>query len=382
MEKLRVGVIGVGGMGTGHCEGLTKNVEETVLTAVCDIDPNVAKEKAKTYGVKAFTSHKKLIKSGLVDAVTIATPHYFHSPIAVAAFEAGLHVLSEKPIAVTVRAGDEMIAAAKASGLVFGVMFQHRTRPVSQAMKKIVSSGVLGRIYRAMMVETHFRTQGYYDSATWRATWKGEGGGVLLNQAPHGIDIFTWLVGLPKKVKAVTRTWRHRIEVEDEASALLEWENGAVGYYHTSTNESPSSDILEVCGDNGKLVYNHGKASLFLNDPPIQKFSDDAGIMWGNPKVTEQPIELIDRPTGHSAILRNWARAILYGEELIAPGVEGINSLEFINAVIFSGATGKEVELPVPRAAYERWIRAKARTSTFQKHVVEKRETDPQHVGK
>jgi len=382
MDKVRVGVIGLGGMGTAHCEGLTKKVEETVVTAVCDIVPEIADEKAATYGAKAFYDHRKLIRSGLVDAITIATPHYFHPPIAVAGFKAGLHVLSEKPIGVTVKAADAMLAAAKESGLVFGVMHQRRANPTDQAMKKIVESGKLGRIYRAMMVEAHYRTQGYYDSATWRATWKGEGGGVLLNQSPHGIDIFMWLMGLPKRVQAVTRTWRHRIEVEDEASAMIEWENGAIGYYHTSTNESPGSEIIEICGDEGKMVYTGGKITLYKISPPLQEFTDDAGIMWGNPKAETVPVELIDRPTGHSAILRNWARAILFGEELLAPGEEGIKSLEFINAVILSGATKKPVEFPVPRETYEWWIRKKARTSTFQKVVKEQRQTDPRHVGR
>lgn len=382
MDQVRVGVIGLGGMGSAHCEGLTKNVEEAVVTAVCDIVPGIADEKAKTYGAEAFCNHKALIKSGLVDAITIATPHYFHPPIAIDGFRAGLHVLSEKPIGVTVKAADAMLQAAKESALVFAVMYQRRANPNDRAMRKIVESGRLGRIYRAMMVESHYRTQAYYDSATWRATWAGEGGGVLLNQSPHGIDIFMWLMGLPKRVQAVTRTWRHRIEVEDEASALIEWENGATGYYHTSTNEVPGTDLIEICGDRGKVVYSHGKITLYSIDPPIQEFNDNAGIMWGSPKAEAVPVELEDRPTGHSAILKNFARAILYGEELLSPGAEGIKSLEFINAVILSGATGKPVELPVPRGRYERWIRNKARTSTFQKVVEEQRQTDPRHVGR
>ena len=382
MDRVRVGVIGLGGMGSAHCEGLTKNVEEAVVTAVCDIVPAIADEKAKTYGAKAFYNHKALVRSGLVDAITIATPHYFHPPIAIDGFRAGLHVLSEKPIGVTVKAADAMLAAARESGLVFAVMYQRRANPTDRAVKQIVESGRLGRIYRAMMVESHYRTQAYYDSATWRATWKGEGGGVLLNQSPHGIDVFTWFMGLPKRVQAVTRTWRHRIEVEDEASALLEWENGAVGYYHTSTNEVPGTNLIEICGDKGKVVYSNGKIALWSVDPPIQTFNDDSGIMWGSPKVEELDVELVDRPTGHSAILRNFARAILFGEELLSPGVEGITSLEFINAVILSGATGKPVDLPVPRDKYERWIRNKARTSTFSKVVTEQRQTDPQHVGR
>lgn len=382
MEKVKVGTIGVGGMGTGHCEGITKNVEEADLVAVCDTDKAVADEKAAQYGVPAFYDHKSLIKAGICDAVTIATPHYFHPPIAVDAFKAGLHVLSEKPIAVTGKAADKMLSTAEKSGKVFAVMYQHRTRGVMQAMKRIVDSGVLGRIYRATMIETHFRTQAYYNSAGWRATWEGEGGGVLLNQSPHGIDIFTWLMGMPEKVHAVTDTWRHDIEVEDEASALLWWENGAKGYYHTSTNEVPGTDLLEICGDKGKMVFAQGKLSFYGIEPDIDTFSNDSGIMWGSPEVSEQPVEIEDTATGHSAIIQNWARAILYGEDLLAPGAEGINSLEFINAVILSGATGKQVKLPVSRSKYDKFIKDKIKSSTGKKTVVELRQTDPNHVGK
>lgn len=382
MEKVKVAVIGTGGMGTGHIEGITKNVEEAELVAVCDIDKKVADEKAWMYDAPAFYDHKSLIKAGIADAVTIATPHYFHPPIAIDAFKAGLHVLSEKPIGVTVKAADKMLSAAEKSGLVFGVMYQHRTRGVMQAMKRLVDSGKLGRIYRATMIETHFRTQAYYDSAGWRATWKGEGGGVLLNQAPHGIDIFTWLMGLPEKLQAVTRTWRHNIEVEDEASALVWWPNGATGYYHTSTAEAPGTDMMEIAGDKGKIIFRNGKLAFYEIEPDVDSFCNDAGIMWGSPEAKDVPVEIEDRPTGHSEIIRNWARAILYGEELLSPGAEGIRSLEFINAVILSGATGKPVEFPVPRERYERFIKEKIASSTFVKTVKEKRETDPKHVGK
>ena len=205
---------------------------------------------------------------------------------------------------------------------------------------------------------------------------------MLLNQSPHGIDIFMWLMGLPKSLRAQTRTWRHDIEVEDEASAMIEWDNGAIGYYHTSTNEAPGSMLLEICGDRGKLSLRDGVLKLYQLEPDLQEHSDDVTIMWGSPEVTEVPVEIEERASGHSEIVKNWARAILYGEDLIAPGKEGIASLEFINAVILSGATGKQVEFPVPRQRYERFIKEKIKKSTHKKVVMEKRETDPQHVGK
>ena len=376
MEKVRVAVVGVGSMGSGHVESILK-VDETELVAVCDINKEVADEKAEKFGVKAFYDHKELIASGLVDAITIATPHYFHPPIAVDAFKAGLHVMSEKPIGVTVKAADEMIAAAKESGKVFSVGYQQRTEPRTRALKRIIDSGKLGRIYRAMLVEPNYRTQAYYDSAGWRATWEGEGGGVLLNQAPHGIDIFMMLMGLPKRVNAVTQTWRHRIEVEDEASAMIEWENGATGYYHTSTNEVPGRTRLEICGDEGKLIMDGGQITFYTLSPSIEEFNNDSSIMWGSPEASVEEVEMEERESGHAAVIKNWARAILYGEERETPGEEGLKSLEFINAVILSGATGKPVEFPVPREEYENFIQEKIRTSTFEKVVKEQQVTDP-----
>jgi predicted dehydrogenase len=227
------------------------------------------------------------------------------------------------------------------------------------------------------MVETHFRTQAYYDSATWRATWKGEGGGVLLNQAPHGIDIFMMLMGLPKSLKAVTRTHGHHIEVEDEASAMIEWEGGANGYYHTSTVEQPGANLMEICGEEGKLVYSGGVPKFYSLAKPISEFNADSTNMWGGPDVTEEPVEVIGEGGSHEAVISNWARAILTGEERLSPGEEGLNSLEFINAVILSGATGNEVSFPVPRKEYDDFIQDKIKNSTFKKIVRKQQVTDP-----
>src|SRR5579862_1913607 len=255
-EQVRFGVIGVGGMGSGHCRMIPK-IPETRLTAVCDIEPETVEAVSRKHEVPGFTSHVELLESGLVDAVVIATPHYFHPPIAEDAFAHGVHVLSEKPLGVTVSAVDSMIAAAKKSGLKFGVMFQMRAEPHCQAAKKIVDSGVLGDIYRTSLVMAWYRPQAYYDSGGWRATWSGEGGGVLINQAPHYLDLFTWLGGMPAHLTGTTRTRLHNIEVEDEAFATLEYGNGAHGYLYASTTEVPNHNMLEVCGDQGKIVL-HG----------------------------------------------------------------------------------------------------------------------------
>jgi predicted dehydrogenase len=352
-------------------------LEEVELTAVCDIDPDVCRQTAEKFEVQGFEEHTDLLDSGLVEMVIIATPHYDHPPIAIDAFERGIHVLSEKPIAVTVRAADDMIAAAKRTGLKFGVMYQMRTEPRYFTAKKLINAGLLGDIYRTNMVMGWFRSQAYYDSGTWRATWTGEGGGVLINQAPHFLDLFTWFGGLPSKITGGARTRLHDIEVEDEAFALLEYENGAHGYLYASVIEAPGAGLIELCGNRGKLVISNGDLRAWRVKNGVREFSDSAEDMWGSPETAEADIELPEAPTGHREITRNMAEAILYGTPLIAPGEEGLNAMEMINGMNLSGRTGKAVDVPVDRAAYENLMEELRRGSKAKTQVREQRVTDP-----
>ncbi|MEA3345272.1 MAG: Gfo/Idh/MocA family oxidoreductase [Chloroflexota bacterium] len=376
MDKVRFGVIGTGGMGTAHIRFI-KDIEEAELAAVCDIDEAVCEQVSSEKEVPGFVDYKELIDSGLVDAVIVASPHYFHPPISVYAMEQGVHVLSEKPVAATVKAADEMNRAAEETGVKFAVMYQRRTTPLYQAARKLIDEGRLGELYRTCCIDPHFRSQAYYDSAGWRATWRGEGGGVTINQAPHGIDVFMSLGGLPSRVMARTATRRHDIEVEDEASALLEYENGAIGYYHTSTTEAPATEYMEFCGEKGKLVLFNGELTFWSLETPVQEFTDTTEGMWDSPSAVEEEVALEERKTGHAAVTRNFARAILYDEPLITPGVEGIWTVEFINALILSGQSEKPVDIPVDREEYEAFIEEMKRTSK-EKEVAgpDKRITD------
>ncbi|MCM8768948.1 MAG: Gfo/Idh/MocA family oxidoreductase [Candidatus Omnitrophica bacterium] len=377
MGKVRIGVIGVGGMGSAHCKKV-QEIEETTLTCVCDVDAQVAEKKGQELNVPFFTDYHTLIDSGLVDAVIVATHHWIHPEVAIYAFNKGLHVLSEKPIAVTVSDADKMIKAAKKSKKVFAVMYQRRTEPTIRKALELIRQRKIGEIRRTLCVEPWYRTQAYYDSGSWRATWAGEGGGVMINQAPHGIDIFTLLGGLPSLVQAKTRTRLHRIEVEDEACALLEYPNGAWGYYYVTTCEAIGPYHMEFAGDKGKLVIRGNELELYTCHPSIDEFTFAAAGMWANLEVKEEPVELPQGlPTGHGAIIQNFARAILYQEPLLSPGKDGLNSVEFINAVILSGKTGKPVKLPVSRCRYDRLMEELKRTSKPKETVKVVRETDP-----
>jgi predicted dehydrogenase len=381
MDKVRVGIVGVGGMGSGHANTM-KSVEEVELTAVCDIEKGIVEQVAQEHQVKAFTDYRTLIDSGLADAVIVATPHYFHPPISIYAMKKGLHVLSEKPVAVTVAAADQMNKTAQQTGVTYTVMYQNRSVPLYRAVKKLIDEGRLGELYRTSFIDPHYRSQAYYDSATWRATWKGEGGGVLLNQAPHGIDIFTWLAGLPVRVTAETRTRRHKIEVEDEASARLEYANGAIGYYHTSVNEHPGGSYMELCGEKGKIIIANGKLKFQTLETPIQEFTEKNDQMWASPSVHEEEVAVEETESGHKVITRNFARAILYNEPLLAPGIEGIVSVEFMNALVLSGKKNKPVEIPVDREEYEEFIEGMKKSSKEKKLAgPTQRVTDPYHLA-
>ena len=378
MDKVRFGVIGVGGMGSGHCSQLPK-LPEAELTAVCDPNPDTLSLMSAKCSVSGFARHEDLLDSGLVDAVIIAAPHYFHPTIAQDAFARGLHVLSEKPLAVTVSSADAMISAAKASGKKFCVMYQMRSEGQNRAARAVIDSGRLGDIYRTSLVMGWYRSQAYYNSGGWRATWSGEGGGVLINQAPHYLDLFTWLGGLPRRIIGQTRTRLHDIEVEDEAFATLEYANGAHGYLYASTTEAPNHNMMEICGDRGKLVLHGSSLKVFGLDQSIRSFTKETKEMWASPKAEEIATEIPepDELKGHAVITRNFARSILYDEPLMSPGEEGLNAVELINGLILSSKTGKPVSIPVDRAEYDQLIGDLKAASRVKTTVQEQRITDP-----
>lgn len=379
MERIRYGIVGTGGMGTGHARTIGR-IEECELAAVCDIVPEVAEQVGEEFNVPYCTDYHELVDRSDVDAVIVATPHYFHPEIAIYAMERGKPVLSEKPIAVTVSAADAMVETARRTGVPFVVMHQTRTQPVWRAVGEIVKAGRLGEIYRTLLIYADFRSQAYYDSAGWRATWAGEGGGVLINQAPHALDRFTWLGGLPSRVTAYTATRNHKIEVEDVAAAMLEYPNGAVGYIYCSTTEAPGTNIMEISGERGKLQVIGDMLRFWELPEGVKAFSDMSPEMWKHPPEVEVTVDLPECESGHGAILRNMARHILYGEELIAPGVDGIKTVELINAMILSGKTHEPVSIPVDRARYDAFLEELKATSTFRKSAgPDKRITDNVH---
>ena len=377
MDAVRLGIIGLGNMGTVHARYLQQGeVSRCTLTAVCDVD---AKKLDRFDGVEKFEDSAALIRSGLVDAVLIVTPHYDHTAIGIDALEQGLHVLVEKPISVHKADCERLIAAhAKRPELKFGAMFQLRAEPIYRKIKKIVESGELGPFQRVNWIITNwFRTEAYYASGGWRATWKGEGGGVLLNQCPHNLDLFQWFCGMPTKVRAFCGFGKyHNIEVEDEVTAYLEYPNGATGIFVASTGEAPGSERLEIVGDRGKLVYEEGRIRMVRNEVSALMFNKTSKNGFDKPEVWNVDVPVGPGKTGHQAVTQDFVDAVLDGTPLIAPAEEGLHSIELANAMIYSSLIDDTVTMPLDGKAYEKKLKELIAGSTFEKKVVEPVEVD------
>ena len=373
-ETVKVGIVGIGNMGSAHAKSIfSGNIKGMELAAVCDIAESKrlwADENLP--GVPCYEDYKEMIDSGVCDTVIVATPHYFHSPIAIYAFEKGKNVLTEKPAGVYTKQVEEMNAAAKKSGKVFGIMYNQRTNPKFQKMREIVQSGELGELKRCIWIITNwYRTQAYYDSGTWRATWAGEGGGVLLNQCPHQLDLWQWIFGMPNRVMGHCKYghW-HNIEVEDEVTAYAEYPNGATGAFITTTGECPGTNRLEITGDKGKLVWEEGKLTWWKLAVPEREFFVTCKEGFAQPEMTVTEVETDNIELGHNGILQNFTNAILYGEELLAPGYEGINGLNISNAIHLSDWTGKPQAVPVDGELFLKYLNERRATS----HVKEEKE--------
>ncbi len=374
MNQLRIGVIGMGNIGKHHAGYLLDGMAPRCrLTAVGSTSPHkLASYEAKE--IRVFGDSGELIRSGAVDAVIIATPHYQHTTIGIAAFEAGLHVMVEKPISAHKADAEKLVASARAHPkLAFGGMFQLRVEPRYQRIQRILQSGDLGEVVRVSWTITDwFRTEAYYSSGGWRATWKGEGGGVLLNQCLHNLDVLQWLCGMPETVRGFCQLGRfHNIEVEDNVTAYLQWKNGATGVFITSTGEAPGTNRFEIAGTRGRLVLENNKLTLTRNDADMLEFSRTAKVGFAKPEVWVADVPFADNPAPHAALMNNFADHIFDGAPLIAPGEEGIGSVELANAMLYSSLLAEVVDLPLNGGEFERKLLGLIRDSKFEKKVVE-----------
>ncbi|MEI7880469.1 MAG: Gfo/Idh/MocA family oxidoreductase [bacterium] len=379
MKKVRIGVIGIGLMGQGHLMNLAK-AKNAELTAVCDVIRERADQAALTYECAAFYDHRELLKTNVCDAVLIVTPHYAHTTIGIDALKAGLHVLVEKPISVHKADCQRLIAAHQKKGQVFAAMFNQRTDPHYRKIKQMLERGDLGKLDRITWVITNwFRSESYYASGGWRATWAGEGGGVLLNQCPHNLDLWQWLFGMPDRVRGFCSLGRkHNIEVEDEVTAHLSYNNGCTGVFITSTGEAPGVNRLEIAGEHGRLTLENNDLRFIRNEVSANDFLRDTPEKFSIPPVWDIQIPISGNGGQHAEILQNFIDAIVSGVPLIAPAKEGIKSVELGNAMLYSSEIGKTLEMPLNAPAYERMLKKKIRESRFVKKT---REVAHQDLG-
>lgn len=372
MEKVRFGIIGMGNMGKSHTKNfLAGKVPEAELTAVCDTNPEKIKAAKELFGEDAlryFDDAETMMSSGLIDAIIIAIPHYLHPPMAIKGFEHGLHVMTEKPAGVYTRQVREMNEAAAKSDKKFGIMFQHRGEPIYRKMHDMVQSGELGDLKRINLIFTDwYRSQAYYDSGTWRATWGGEGGGVLVNQCPHSLDLWQWIIGMmPTRVSAFCHEGKwHKIEVEDDVSAYLEYPNGATCLFTTCTADAPGINRIELTGDRGRLLAEGGKLTFYKLKMGEREFNATTkeGFRAPEHKVLDIPLE--GEFQWHPYILRNFCAAILRDEPLYIPGEEGIKGLTLSNAIMLSSWLGRPVDLPIDEQLFYDELQKKVAHSSF-----------------
>jgi predicted dehydrogenase len=379
MTSVRIGIIGMGNIGKHHAGYLLEGkVAQCQLTAVCSTSPEKLADYAAK-GVKVFGDPLELIRSQTVDAVIIATPHYQHTSLGVAAFAAGLHVMVEKPISAHKADAERLITAhQKNPKLIFGGMFQQRVEPRYEKIRTLIRNGDLGEIVRINWVNTDwFRGEAYYASSAWRATWKGEGGGVLLNQCLHNLDMLQWLVGMPARVRGFCQLGRfHQIEVEDHITAYLEWPNQATGVFVSSTGEAPGANRFEIVGTLGTLILEHSKLQFTRNATDMLEFSRTSKSGFVKPEAQTEEIPFPNAATPHAALMQNFVNAILHDEPLIAPGADGIHSVELANAMVYSSLLGQTVALPMNSTAWETKLNELIAASKLEKKVVQVEATD------
>jgi len=372
-KQVKLAVIGVGAMGSSHAHDIAA-IPQTHLVAVCDLISDRAECIAQKHDCAFYTDYKEMLDNLELDAVIIATPHAAHTPISIECLKRGIHVLTEKPLAVHVLDGEKMrdayqLALSEKPDLKFGIMFQQRTYGYWKTVKEMLENEVLGKIMRVTWIITDwYRTQTYYDNGGWRASWSGEGGGVLLNQCPHNLDLFQWFVGMPVKIHGFAKLGKyHDIEVEDEVTAYFEYANGAIGHFITSTAESPGTNRLEIIAEMGKLVVEKEKITFWQN-----KYSSIHEI-----KSSPNPYNLVENEEkditfthhgtpGHRLMIENFANAILYQEPLIAPAIEGLNQLQLSNAIMLSSFLNQPVDIPIDATLYKNKILERAKNSKIQ----------------
>lgn len=378
MRNIKIGIVGAGKIGTNHIgKFVGGHINGGVLKAICDVNPdridfvkNLIEEGKyeNREEIEYFDDYDKMLEKAEIDAVIVAVPHYDHPKMAMQGLQAGIHTLVEKPAGVYTKQVREMNEFAKShKDKVFAIMYNQRTNPVYKKAKELFETGELGELRRfSWIMTTWYRPQGYYNSGGWRATWKGEGGGVLLNQDPHQLDLWQWMIGMPKTMRAFCKFGSQRnIPVDDDVTAYFEYDNGATGTFITGIFETPGTNRMEISGSKGQIVIEtkrleSGRADstfrftkLKTDESEYNKLTEtDASLVWTpiENEVTYFCKDELAKEYGygemdHVNIINNFIKAIKGEEDLISPAVEGINGLTISNAMHLSSWTDETITL-------------------------------------
>ena len=354
MRPVGFAVIGIKGMGKGHIEAINK-VEEAQLAAVCDIDAEAAKACGEEQDVPWVQEYHDLFEMDGIDVVDIVTPHYLHAPMAIDAMQAGRHVFCEKPMSISVSEADEMVSVARSTGRTLGICHNHRPSPSIRLARRLIEEGVLGRITNVLWTACGLRTQAYYNSGEWRGTWEQEGGGVLINQAIHDLDTLHHLLGEAARVSGRMRGLFHDTEVEDLASAIIEFKSGATCVFQATLVNAPGAGRKEFYGDKATLILGE-EIRLGKPEIPAGEFIRTNPEIWATPEVTWETLEPEEGESGHVAMVRDFAKAVRDGREPMATGADASHAVELCNAIILSSLTERTVELPLDREEYDRLL--------------------------
>lgn len=362
----RLAVIGIGRMGGRHARNIFKGVvKHATLAAVCDTDEKVLEAFCTKYKVKGYTDRIKMLEEVKPDGVIIATPHYSHVEIAKDCLAKDTDFLIEKPVSVTVKEAQELKELLdKKPDVIGALMLNQRTNRMYAKAKELIEAGKIGQIKRVNFIVTDwYRSQYYYNMGGWRASWSGEGGGTLINQCVHQLDIWQWIVGMPDKIYAVCKTVGRDITTENDVTAIMSYE-GFEGVFTASTHELPGTNRLEIAGENGKIVIDKRKMRYYLNKYPEPIVNQRAKHDYGNREdkkskkrtYTYGLLRLIyDAINGQQArVLNNFVEVLATRDKsrLIADVNDGINGLSIINAINMSAWKGAQVKVPVDTQEY------------------------------
>ena len=366
MDTVGLGIVGsTGVIGRVHIDAI-RRLDSCTLVGVTARSQQPLRQQADELGVTAFPTLDDMLGDSSVDAVVIATPHPSHAAITARAAEAGKHVLAEKPMAVTPSEADSMIRVCRDAGVKLGVLFNNRFRPEAVKVRRLLDQGVIGDIYRTSMTSGMIRSQDYFDRLDWRGTWEMEGGGALLNQGIHGIDMLQWLGGMPRSVFGVVSTLRHDVEVEDFATGVLSYESGGQGTVHCSTVQAPARQRLELWGERGAIIVDDWNVTLHRLETPVQEFIDrDKSPTYDSPGLHSESLEFGPVGSTHVPAIDDFARALIEDRDPAITGEDGLNSQELVAALTLSGCTGRPVGIPVDRHEYDALMADLRRSGRF-----------------